>query len=263
MAITPYSSISALSYTPEIYSTQQSLTSGQRINSAADGAADSAVITAFSTQINSQDVATRNANTGISLLQTADSGSASISQNLMRMTELALQAQNGTLNTSDRAALNTEFQQNMDALNQTANNSQFNGINLLNDSSASVAIAFDGSSQNIQLADLTSTALGLDNVDISNLGNATAASGVLSTALEQLTNQRSQFGAAQNGLSSAVTNIQNQNINVQQSRSQMLDTNYAKAVSEQVRQNILQDSEIMMQAQTNQSRASVLQLLNS
>lgn len=263
MAINPNSGISPLNYINPSSSIQQSLTSGQRINSAADDPAGLAVVTELTKQINTQDISVRNANDGISLLQTADGASASISNYLTRMNELAVQAQNGTINASQRSILNLEFQQNLQGLNDVAGNTQFNGINLLNADNSDLSIALGDSASNLSLPDQTSAGLGLDGIDILNSGNAAAALETISTAFESLATQRAQFGAEINGLTSSVQNLQEQNLNTQSSRSQILDTDFAKAISEQIRENILQDSAIAMQAQTNQSRASVLQLLNS
>ena len=96
-----------------------------------------------------------------------------------------------------------------------------------------------------------------------NPANAATALGGLSSAIDQLSTSRSEFGAQQNSLTSAVDNIQNQNINAYAARSQINDTDFARSLTEQVRLNVLQDSAIDMQAQGNQSRASALQLLNS
>jgi len=208
-------------------------------------------------------MASRNANDGISLLQTADGASESITASLQRMNELALQASNGTMNDSQRSMLNQEFQQNLQGINQIAESTSFNGQNLLNGDISNINIALGESSSQLNLPNLTSDGLSITGLDISNSANASNALGGLATAIEQLSTQRSGFGAQQNGLTSAFENIQSQNVNSSAARSQINDTNYAKAMTEQVRQNVLQDSAIAMQAQTNQSRASVLQLLNS
>jgi len=263
MDINSNSSISSSLYSSGVSSVAQSLASGQRINQSADNPAGQAIVTALSTNINTQDMATRNANDGISLLQTADGASESINSSLLRMSELAIQAQNGTLNNSQRSALNQEFQQNLQAINQTAENTQFNNQTLLNGNNSTVDIALGESSSQLNLPTLTTDGLAITGLDISNSANAATALQGIGTAIEQLGTQRSEFGAQQNGLTSAIDNIQNQNLNSEATRSQINDTDFARAITQQTRQNILQDSAIAMQAQTNQSRASVLQLLNS
>ncbi len=250
-------------YTPSVSAVSQSLTSGQRINQTADDAAGQAITTAFSTQINTQDIGVQNANMGISLLQTADGASNSINNYLQRMNELAIQASNGTLNSGQQNSLNQEFQQNLQAINQITESTSFNNQTLLNGDMSSISLALGDSSTTLNLPTMTTDGLSISGLDISNPANATTAIQNLGLAIDQVSSQRSQFGAQQNGLSSYIDSTQTQNINSNAARSQINDTNYAKAATEQVKQNIMQDSAIAMQAQTNQSRASVLQLLNS
>lgn len=262
MAINPNSGISPATYINQLTPAQQSLTSGQKINSAADNPAGQAIVTGLMTQINTQDISVRNANDGISLLQTADGASESISNYLGRMNELAIQSQNGTLNDSQRSILNLEFQQNIQSLNDIANNTTFNGQALLNTETSEINISLGDSSNTINLPSQTSSSFGLDGLSIANNVDAASALENIAGAFEQLSLQRSNFGASINGLTSSINAIQEQNTNTLNSQSQILDTDYAKSISDQVRDNILQDSAIAMQAQTNQSRASVLQLLN-
>lgn len=263
MAIQNNFSISSLNYSPELNRVNQSLTSGLAINQSSDNPAGQAVVAALTSQINTQDIATRNANDGISLLQTADGASESITANLQRLNELAIQAQNGTLNDSQRAIINQEFQQNLESINQTVSGTQFNGQNLLDGSNPNINIALGETTAGLALPDQSTAGLALNGLDVLNPANAATALNGIAGAIEQIGLQRAEFGAQQNGLTSAVDNLQSQNINSQASRSQILDTNYAQAVAEQVRLNILQDASIAMQSQTNQSRGSVLQLLNS
>ena len=263
MSINGYSSISTNMYTPNVSQATQSLASGQRINQSADDAAGQAIVTALSTQINTQDIGVQNANTGLSLLQTADSASGSINSFLQRMSELAVQASNGTLNDSQRNSLNQEFQQNLEGINQVAESTSFNGQNLLNGDNNNLNIALGDSNTELNLPTLTSDGLAVSGLDISSSAGAANSIQTLSTAIEQLGGQRAEFGSQQSGLSSYIENAQGQNINNFSARSQINDTNYAQALTEQVKENVLQDSNIAMQAQTNHSRASVLQLLNS
>ena len=159
--------------------------------------------------------------------------------------------------------MNQVFQQGLQSINKIAQQTSFNGTPLLDGTQTQVAISFGDFSNSLNLANQTTTALGLDNIDILNPANASSSLQSLSDALDLIGLQRADFGAQQETLTSTVSSLQEQNLNAQASRSQILDTDFAKGVAEQVRNNILQDSAILMQAQTNQSRASVLQLLNS
>lgn len=263
MAIESFGPVASTAYTSSLNNVNESLASGSRINQSADDAAGQAVVSTITSQVNAQDMAVRNANDGISLLQTADAASQSINDNLLRMNELALQAQNGTLNSSQRDMLNLEFQQNLQSINETANGTQFNGQELLNASNDSLDIALSDSNSTLNLPNLTTDGLSLSGLDISNPDTASQALQGLTQATDQLLNSRSQFGAQQNGLTSATDNLASQNLNAMSSRSQISDTDYARAVTEQVRQSILSESSVAMQAQQNQSRDNVLQLLGS
>lgn len=239
------------------------MTSGQKINRSADNAAGQAVITELTKQANSQNIATQNANTGISLLQTIDGASTKISENLLRLGELATQALNGTLNSQQRSMLNQEFQQNLAGIQQISTTTEFNGQQLLDGSNTTIDIALDESSISLNLTNFTTDGLAIDELSISNQSDALNALNGITNAIDQLSTQRSEFGAQQNGLTSSIENIQNQNYNANRAISQINDTNYARALTDQVRLTVLQDSAIAMQAQQNQSRSSVLQLLNS
>lgn len=262
MTINPYTPIAGSSISG-VSSTTESLISGSRVNSAADNPAGLAVVTALTTQINTQDMATRNANDGISMLQTADGATEAIGASLQRMNELSLQATNGTYNASQRQMMNIEFQQNLQSIGQIAETTSFNGNKLLNGDSASMNIALGSdSSSSLTLPNLSSAGLSIDGLDITNPANSALATEGLTAALEQLTTARSEFGAQQNGLSQSINNFETQNINSMASRSQISDTDFAKASAEQARQNILNQSQIAMQSQGTQSKAAVLQLLN-
>ncbi|WP_028486099.1 flagellin N-terminal helical domain-containing protein [Thiomicrorhabdus chilensis] len=262
MAIESFGPIPSSAYTSNLTSAS-SLTSGMRINQSADDPAGQAIVSNLNTQIDTQDMASRNANDGLSLLQTADAGSQGINDSLLRMNELALQAQNGTYTTEQRAMLNQEFQQNLETIGNLANSTNFNGQNLLNADTASIEIALGESNNTLSLPNLTPDSLGLTGLDISDPANASLALQGLNLANQQLMDSRSQFGAQQNGLTAALENIGNQNLNTLSTRSQISDTDFARAITEQVRQSILNESSAVMQAQNNQSRGNVLQLLGS
>lgn len=243
--------------------TNQSLTSGSQINSAADNAAGSAIVASLSSKINTQDIGIQNATTGGNLLQTADSAAGQITEQLQRLNELSIQSLNGTYNSSQRAALNAEFQQGLKSINDFAESTSFNGMKLLNSDTASVDIALGSdNSASLTLPDLTTNSLGLNGLDISDPNNAIAAQSQLTNALGVISENRAQFGAEQNGLTASASNLANQNVNAQATRSQINDTNYASAVLDQSRLQILNQASLAMQAQNNQNYSNVLSLLS-
>ncbi len=261
MDISAYSALNNPTYSNSLNSVNESLASGSQVNRAADNSAAQAIIMALTSQVNTQDMATRNANDGISLLQTADGASDSITQSLQRMNELSVQSLNGTLNPSQRSALNQEFQQNLQSINQVSGSTSFNGNNLLNGETASVDIALGETTNSLNLPNLSTDGLSITGLDISNPANASLALEGIGLAMEQIGSARSQFGAQQNGLTSAVDNLQNESLNTMATRSQLSDTDFGRAIAEQSRLNILNESSIAMMSQGTQSKSSVLQLL--
>lgn len=252
---------SVSSYSPTMATLQQSLTSGSRINQAADNPSGLAMVTSFNTQINQQDYGVRNANSGISMLQTADGVSESIGTQLQRLNELATQAQNGTYSAAQRNNLDAEFQQGLKSINQFVGQASFNGTNLLDGSTQNMEIALGSSTSNIALPNFSTSGLALDGLSISSSAGANGALTSLTAALETYSTGRAQFGAQQNGLSSAIENLSSQNTNAQATRSQINDTDYAKSIVEMSRQQILEQSGLAMQSQRNQDKSQVLQLL--
>lgn len=251
-----------------VFSTQQAtalqqLTSGSRINQAADDPAGQAIVSAYTSQIREQDVAIRNANDGIGLLQTANGASSNIVDQIQRLSELSLQAQNGTLNDAQRNILNTEFQQGLESIQQIAGTTSFNGTNLLDGSYSSLSIALGESATDINLPDLTTSTLGLNGLSIDSTGNATTTLDQLNAALETINQGQAQFGAQQNTLVASINNIAETNLNTIATRSQIDDADMARAYSEQVRQQVLDNASVALQSQRNQQQENTLQLLSS
>lgn len=265
MAIAPFNA-GISSYNSNQYDSNrinESLTTGKKVNSAADNATASAIIEAFSTQIIQQNTASRNTLSGIGVLQTADGAASGINESLQRMNELSVQAQNGTLNDSQRSMLNSEFQQLMQGITQTVDTTQFNGQNLLNDEITSMGISMGDSQSQISLPSLSTDSLAISGLSIGSASGAATAMEAIATAIEQVGSIRSNYGAEQIGLLSAYENQQNQMVNTASSRSQLMDTDYAQAITERTRMDILNQSQLAMMSQSNQNRASVLQLLGS
>lgn len=263
MAIESLNAVDNSSMMNSLNKTNQSLTSGSQINSAADNAAGSAIVTSLSSKIGTQDIGIQNANTGSNLLQTASGAANQITEQLQRMSELSIQSLNGTYNSSQRAAMNAEFQQGLKSINDFAESTSFNGMKLLNADTASVDIALGSeSSASLTLPNLTTDSLGLTGTDITNPTNALALQSQLKDAMGIVSDSSAQFGAQQNGLAASAQNLANQNVNAQATRSQINDTNYATAVTDQSRLQVLNQASLAMQAQNNQNFSNVLSLLS-
>jgi flagellin len=283
-------------------SAMQQLSTGKRINSAADDAAGLAISSRMTSQIRGLDQAVRNANDGISLLQTAEGALVEVTNMMQRMRELSVQAANDTNTASDRTSLNLEYGQLMQEINRIAQNTQWNGMNIMNNTTIGTGgtvaapatagtelrnIKFQvGSNANqtisAQLKDFSvpMTAAGipdtatvpaatqifsgtarLNDTDITSVSNANTAMTRLDAALGKITDERATYGAVINRLTYAVDNLTNVTQNTTESRSRIMDTDYAKASSELARTQIISQAATAMLAQANQSPQSVLKLL--
>jgi len=271
------------------------LSTGQRINSASDDAAGLAIASRMTSQVNGLNMAVRNANDAISMVQTADGALVEVEGLLQRMRELAVQAASGTMGTADIAAADTEFDQLRLEINRIALNTQFNGSALFPTGAASATNFQVGANAsqtisvtfaNIQsLADndaattdtnsifggtaLDNTGNGTGNDDMGSfdLTSATTAIGPtgtiigISAAIDLLNVERSKLGAAINRLEYAADNLSNVAQNTSASRSRVLDADYASETTELARTQIIQQAATAMLSQANQQAQSVLALL--
>lgn len=254
----------------------QRLSSGLRINSAKDDAAGLAISSRMSTQISGMTVASRNANDGISLAQTAEGALSSISSNLQRIRDLAVQSASDTNTADDRASLQKEVDQLTAEISRVVDNTDFNGTKLLNGERASFTIQVgSGSSADNQITistvnmNDTVTALTGDTVgdatatfDISSSsGVATAALSTLDSMLQSVNNARADLGAIQNRFTSVISNLATSSENLTDARSRIQDTDYAAETAELTRTQILQQAGTAMLAQAKSVPQNVLTLL--
>ena len=260
------------------------LSTGQRINSAGDDAAGLAISSRMTSQVNGLNMAVRNANDAVSLVQTADGALVEVTNMLQRMRELAVQAASGTMSSTDKTALNTEFEALTTEIERVADNTQWNGTNLLNGASAfsfqvganasqtiSVTIAdFETEEASMTsgifeaLADgVTSNNDGsgddLDSLDLTSA--ASTAITYIDTALGRVDAHRATLGATINRLEYAADNLANVSQNTSASRSRILDADYASETTELARTQIIQQAATAMLSQANQQAQSVLALL--
>jgi len=245
-----------------LQATMQKLSSGKRINSASDDAAGLAIATRMSSQITGMNTATRNANDGMSLVQTAESAMGSVSDILQRMRELAVQADNGTYSASDKTNLKAEFDQLTSEIDHIASNTSFNGVKLLDGSTAAVTLHISDAATDtmtVGLQSMTSTALTITGLDIST--NAQAALTAIDGALDSVSTGRATLGSYQNRLGFTVDNLSTASTNLTSARSRIEDADMAAESSEMTRNKILSQSSIAMLAQANQNPQQVLQLL--
>ncbi|KRL42104.1 flagellin [Liquorilactobacillus nagelii DSM 13675] len=258
------------------------LSSGSRINSAADDAAGLAVSEKMKAQIGGLTQAQSNAQDGVSLIQTAEGGLSQIQTMLDRMRDLAVQSSNGTLGTDDRKAIDKEFGDLKDEITRIAGTTQFNNKNLLGTSAtATAATTFTfqvGANANqtlsVQISAMNASALGLDSkIDIvasqtgtadntaADIKSANAAITAIDSAIATVTTQRSTLGATQNRLNYAISNLETSNENLSEANSRIRDVDMAQEMTQFTKDNILTQAATSMLAQANAMPNSVLTLL--
>ena len=262
------------------------LSTGQRINSAGDDAAGLAVATRMTSQVIGLGTAIRNANDGISMLNTAEGAMIEMTTMLQRMRELALQASSGTTDVKDRTNLNKEYQALYQEIDRIADNTEWNGRKILNntaDGSSSGFVEFQvgmnmGGTEaiSVDFGNLTNIAGSGTFLHFSGNGaagtisatttgsaqtTASGAIGKIDTALDDISAKRAVLGATVNRLTHTVDNLTNIRINAESTRSAILDTDYASETSALAKSQIIAQAGTAMLAQANQLPQTVLALL--
>jgi flagellin len=237
----------------------QRLSSGLRINTARDDAAGLAIADRMNAQIKGITVAVRNANDGISLAQTAEGALSTVTDVLQRMRELAVQAQNGSNGTSDRANLDTEYQQLSAEITRIAAQTKFNGNAIVGASAGAQTFqvgANNGDTLTITTATVTTVAGGL-----TTSAAASTALAAIDTKLDTITTDRASYGAMMNRFQFAISNLQVTGENQSAARGRIMDADFASETANLARSQILQQAGTAMVAQANQLPQQVLQLL--
>ena len=235
------------------------LSSGLRVNSAKDDAAGLAIADRMNAQIRGINVAIRNANDGISLAQTAEGALSTVTDVLQRMRELAVQAQNGSNGTSDRANLDTEYQQLSAEITRIAAQTKFNGTAIVG-ASAGAQIFQVGANNGDTLTITTSTVTTVGG-GLTTSALASTAVAALDTALDTITTSRATYGAYINRFNFAITNLQVTGENQNAARGRIMDADFASETANLARAQILQQAGTAMVAQANQLPNQVLSLL--
>jgi flagellin len=241
----------------------EKLSSGYKINRAADDAAGLAISEKMRRQIRGLTQAANNAQDGISCVQTAEGALAEVHDMLQRINELAVQSANGTNMSKDREYLNAEVKQLTDEIDKVANSVTFNEQKLLDgkfDTKLQVG-SEKGDELGIKIEKMTATALKVDGVDISKADTAKDAIKTVKDALETVSKQRADLGAIQNRLEHKVSNLNNIVENTTAAESRIRDTDMASEMVKFTNNNVLAQAGTAMLAQANQSNQSVLSLL--
>lgn len=247
----------------------EKLSSGYKINRAADDAAGLSISEKMRNQIRGLNKASDNAQDGISLVQTAEGALNEVHSMLQRMSELAVQAANGTNATTDRTALNDEVQQLKTEIQRVGSTTQFNKMNILDGGfSAGTKKALQVGANANQTISIAISALKsvvgsslIDDLKISTATNAQSAITTVQSSIEKLSTLRSKLGAVQNRLEHTVANLDNISENTQSAESRIRDTDMAEEMVQYSKNNILQQAGQSMLAQANQANQGVLSLL--
>lgn len=250
------------------------LSSGLRVNGAKDDAAGLAIAERMTAQIRGSDVAARNANDGVSLLQVADGALSKIGDNMQRMRELSVQAKNGTLNSTDRSNLNREYQELSSEITRISTGTSFNSNAVFSSANKSVSLQVGTANATtdtltVNLTDtgaaggndlqtlLTATGFGA----IDTVANATTAISNLDTNINAVTNLRATAGAGLSRLEQVASGLESSSANLSSARGRIMDADFAKETASMTRAQILQQAGTAMLAQANQLPNNVLSLL--
>ena len=263
----------------------EKLSSGYRINRSADDAAGLAISEQMRSKINGLDQATSNANDAIGLIQTAEGALTETHSMLQRMVTLATQSANGTYNSTARTAIGEEVTALKAELNRIASTTDYNGVKPLNTGNAPGAAATPavgggspapasaaggivvqigptaGETLTIATAKMGSTALGVNNIDVSSTTKANSAITTINKAINTVSTHRAKLGASQNRLEHTINNLKTTNENMTAAESRIRDTDMAKEMAAFTKNNILNQAAQSMLSQANQQPQGVLSLL--
>ena len=237
----------------------QRLSSGLRVNSARDDAAGLAIADRMNTQVRGIQVAIRNANDGISLSQTAEGALATMTDALQRMRELAVQAQNGSNGTGDRANLDTEYQQLSAEITRIAVQTKFNGVAIVG--AGAGAQVFQVGPNGGDTLTVTTSAVTTVTGGVTTVADASSAMAAIDTALDTISTSRATYGAAMSRFGFAISNLMITGENQSAARGRIMDADFAAETANLSRAQILQQAGTAMVAQANQLPQQVMQLL--
>ena len=274
MALVINTNVQSLNAQRNLSSTQKSLStsmqrlsSGLRINSASDDAAGLAISENMRANIRSMNQAARNANDGVSLLQTAEGALNETSNILTRMRELATQAATGTVSSDQRTYIDNEFTQLKSEINRIASATQFNGSNLLQ-GTATATVSFQvgsGNSTNdrigVTIGAADTSTIGVGTASVSDVAGAQAALTQIDTAIQSVSSSRGNLGAVQNRLQSTINNLQVAVENTSAAESRIRDVDVAAETAALTRNQVLTQAGTAILSQANQVPQTALSLL--
>ena len=247
------------------------LSSGFRINSAADDAAGLQISDRLTSQVQGLNQAVRNANDAISLSQTAEGALSEVTTSLQRIRTLAVQSQNGINSSADRLALQKEVSALRTEISRIATDTQFGNVNILDGNfsakflvgaNAGQTISVNLSSGNLgSISGFSATGLGITSNDVSTASGASSLLSDVDAAISGIGAVRADLGALQNRFQSTIRNLSNISENLSSARSQIRDTDFAEETAELTRNQIIQQASVSVLSQANQRPQTALSLL--
>ena len=240
------------------------LSSGLRINSAADDAAGLAVAGKMESQLRGINMGIRNAQDGVGLIQTAEAGLNEIRNMVLRMRELSVQMANGIYEDApDRTNAQLEVTALLTQVDLIANNTKFNDVALLDGTYSSTIQAGNTTAETITLTfiDVTKTGLVINAADVSTQAGASTAIGLMDTALTTIAGEQAKFGSLINRLNYSVSNLSSASVMTEQALGRIMDADFAQESTNLAKHQILNQAATAMLAQANQSKGQMLQLI--
>ncbi len=255
----------------ELQKTLEKLSSGERINRAGDDAAGLAISESLKAQIKGLAAAERNAEDGISLVQIAEGGLNEISNILIRLRELGVQAASDTVSNVERRFLNLEYEQMLDEIDRIANTTEFNNVQLLNGTGAVLDIQVgvrndplvDRLTFDAAKADVNVSSLGLNLASVMDKISAQNSLAAVDNAISDVTGIRADFGAMQARLQSTINNLQISSENLSAAKSRIRDADFAKETAELTRNNVKYQAGTSVLAQANTNTKNALTLVHA
>jgi flagellin len=273
MGLTVRTNLTAIRAYNTLNETQSSLSntlsrisSGLRVTKAADDAAGLAVATKLSTRADSLGQAMRNANDGISMIQTAEGSTNEVTNILSRMRELSVQSSSETLADSERAYINDEFDQLNQEISRVASVTEFNGISLTDGGTTTMSaqIGIDNASTsriNVTLGDLRATVLGVGTLDLSTATGAQSAIDVIDSAIETINSYRSIYGSVQNRLESSLSNSATYMESLKGAEGAIMDADFAMESTEMTKHQIMQQAGVAALSQAKNINQAAVSLI--
>jgi len=250
----------------KLQATMEQVSSGKKLNSASDNAAGIAVAVSMVSDLGGLRQANRNVGDAMAMLDTAEGGMGQISDSLIRMRELSVQAGNSTLSASQRGMIQAEMDNIAESIDRVSATTEFNGTSLLDGSTPTLnfqvgANASAADQMTVALEDTSTAALGVDALSVASAASAGVGIDAIDGAMDQLNTFRARVGAATNQLSEMGDNLRNSIVAASESVSQVRDTDFGEASAAMAGQSVLMQAQIAMQVQGNMNQQSVLKLL--